>query len=327
MRTRFALAGIALITLLLAGCAWLNPLGNLAVGESVIPRADPPPMQPDWLNNERLVSTSGSLEEVYEFKASSGARAETHPYTVTGVTNSFHIGASADGNRVVFCVAYDGTVNTDVVLYTLSAESTTILATADGFHHSPSFLDANNVIFTEFDYSVANLFTNRVVKYNLDTDATETIIETSGAATDNTPQDDYFYLSKASPGGTRVLVAAWDQVLARNSFQVYNASTGALVYDGFTFGDYDRVAGADFLDENTVIVCAGGDADYSYYIVDTSTGTLVNEIALTDTRIMDMYGANVSPDGTMVASHFAEIVGGEFVRNWLIVTRIAAPVE
>jgi hypothetical protein len=309
----------------IGGCAWLNPLNRIAVGEYLIlpPTVD----TPDWLDNKTLVGTSGPDLRIHELKASNGRSITCHELTLSDITDTKFIGASPDRSEVALNVLSPaGTNYSNVILLDLETDLVTEITDTITVHYeAPSFLSASVIVYTGYDDTVMDTITRTLVSYNLSTETETTVV--TGTWNTSDPRTD-FYLCKALEGGNMILACAMEYPAELASFLVFNATTGAVEFDGFAFDTWDSVTGCDWLDEDTVIIAAGSRGDFSYYTVDISTpaGEFVGDpIALADPAIDEVWGLNVSPDGTMVASSFATYAGDVWQSNSLVVTRIAPP--
>ena len=105
-----------------------------------------------------------------------------------------------------------------------------------------------------------------------------------------------------------------------------DGDTGDVVFNGFDQGwTWGQVLGGDWLDADTVIIAAGDWDDFGYVICDIAAGSeaIVDEIVLDYPPVSVVWEAHVSPDKTMVASHFSKYDSSTFEYDAAIIARIA----
>jgi hypothetical protein len=326
-----ALLVLAAGLLALGGCT--NPLEKIEVGTYiVIPNFG---NQPDWLDNDTLIGLDGPNLTIVEAKAANGDAISVTPIDASGALNCFHIGVSPDKSQVVYGVGYaEGTDYTDIIVHNLETDVATNVTNGAGNYHGCSFLSNTEIVYFDYEYDSpsAGDVTNRVIKHNLTTDTPETLYEASGVDQGGGEFDGLaFYWGKAGPGIGKIVAPASDSSITGYSFAILDADTGAILFNGFDHGwIWSQVRSADWVDADTVAIGAGSQRNYSYFVIDISEtgGEQLAEIEMDDDRFTDLYGVNVSPDGTMIASHFAELdASDDFVGNWNVITRIAPPPE
>lgn len=319
---------VLLICVVISGCGFLNPLNRLATGEFVLSDVDSDINAPDWLDGTTLIATTGPSTNLIEVRAATGAIRRTHVIDNANITNMNAISASPDASLVVFSVNYEGADYSDILVHNLATEATTNLTNASGSFHGASFLSNTEVVYFEFDDSVADEMSNRLIKYDLTSDQTTEIFENTYPMVGDDIQGDTYWWGQASSEADKVLACTTAYPSGEISFAIFSSVTGDRLFDGFEIGSFTTISRGDWIDENTVIIAYGAGAGSSLAVIDISTGTMVEEFPLVDDRIHRLYGLHVSPDKTMVASHAQELdAEGNHVTNRLIVARIAEAAE
>jgi len=339
MKTRLvALFAAVVVCVVLAGCAWLNPLSHLETGTYLI-NDNAPVINPDWMDDKTLVGP-GSYTEIHLVAAGTGGIKQTYDPADLTVSRMSMMTASPDTSRVVMTAHfkgpdYDDTIGNndekdyvDILMYDFDSGELTNLTGSTSEYSGASFLSNTEVVYCEYDFSVTDKATIRIIRHNISTDVATTVLSTTIDAVDRNPTaGETYWWPKVAPGIAKVFVCATDHATAETYFKIFDLETGSELCDGSTVGTYDSISSGDWIDANTVVYAAGSKGNISVYVVDvsTGTGTVEEEFSAADPQISYLYGLNLSPDKTMVASHAAEFDANEtFVTNRLFVMRIAA---
>ena len=339
MARRLMLVVLVLIVgVVISSCDFLNPLNGLEVGSFLIADVGSDINAPDWLDNKTLISTTGYSPNL-NVLSPNGAIRRTYTMDIADISRMNSLSANADGTLVVFNVRYQGPTyevdeveldHADIVLYNIETGVATVLTDSAGGYTGASFLSNTEVVYIEYDDSIDTNKRNRLIKHDLTT-GVETVIfdHLYHDGTDNV--GDSFWATQGSPDGTKVLLAAYDYLANETSFAVWSATTDEILFDGHAnLGAFTSISRGDWVDENTIVIASGLDANSVVSVIDisTATGSVVSEFTAGDPKNHRLFAIGVSPDGTLVSSHTQEVdAAGAHVTNRLFIARIAVAPE
>lgn len=309
----------------LTGC----PLMMLATGDYLIREVTTDLNNPDWLNDSTLIATNGLSSNLVELMAGSGSVRQIIDVGDSTIEKMSMPAVSPDGTKVILSASFAGLDKGDILIYDRgTGQLTNLTNNAEPVHaHGASWLSNSEVVYAVFDYSVTDQVTNRIIKHNVSTDVTDTVLdETFPSVGRDITDGEAYWWPKVAPGIDKILACRTTIVSSVETltFMVLSFGGGEL-FDGTTVDTYATITGGDWIDENTVVFAAGAKGDISVYVVDLTTGNVTAEHSLANPQISYLYGLNLSPDKTLVASHAAEFnASEEFVANRLVVARIAA---
>lgn len=316
------------ILCLLAGCSTLSVLDRLEQGDFYVREVEHGLNSPDWLDDATFFATFGPSNEFAKITAPFARILKTYKINDSQVRRLFSINLSPDGTLATFGVQYNEPGIVDIYVYDLARKEVTNLTNGTGQFHGSSFLSDSEVVYAEFDSSVAGEISNRLIRHNINTSAVRTIVDnTFSTENGEIVSGVTFWSPKVSPGIEKIFAGSSRFPAGDTSFKVLDLNTGAEVFDGFSVGSYERIGGGDWIDENTVVMAAHSERDVSYIIVDLTNGS-TQVFPLQDQRVTRILGVNVSPNKVFVGSVAAEWTeSGHFVANYLLMAKIGETEE
>jgi hypothetical protein len=274
--------------------------------------------EPEWFDNNTLLATTGFNNKILKLNLK-GKTIEEYTVDLENLVRMNLITITPDKSLVAMNVEH-GLENSkvqDIFLFDLADKILTPVTSGGGFH-GPSFIDNDNLIFFEYDRSVPEQDTMRILKYTLSTENTTTIYtgvltkDNSGAYT-----DDNYWWPKVNPATGDILLCGWSVEASANTYFIID-SDGNVINDLSDFVTFNsHVRAGDWIDANTIYVSAQNNTSPNHYIIDMQFKTITPVIEVVPAEVVNIYGANLSPDGSMAASH-AWCEAGNYSGNKLL---------
>lgn len=319
---------VAALCAVVIGCSGLLPLRKATLGEFEVIDLDSDLNTPAWINDNTLISTAGQADYLFRYSAVSGSIAEHYTIDLESISHLNDVDVSPDATAICFAVFYEAADGndeeySDICVYDLDTGELTNLTDGSGSFHGASFLSNSSVVYVEYEELPDGDLTNRVLRHDLSTDETETLYTITFDPDEGNPVGGNVWWGKASPAHELFFCHTHGED-GSISFKVLDTETGETVFDGVGVREYEDIKGGDFVDQNTVVISAGTQGSFRFALIDIRDGSVVDQFPIADDRVDAMWGVNLSPDGSVVASSAQDLdADGEHLTNRLIVCRIA----
>lgn len=314
---------LAVFVFSLASCDLLWQTDLKETGDYLIFTTNSDINEPDWIDNNSFYATTGFTDEFVKV-AMSGDIKETISLNNSAIGRINLISVSPDSKNAAVMAEYKASdfdpsndnfnmlFYKDIYLYNFDTGKPLKITNSDSDFHGPTFYDNNTLIYFEYDRSVTDKVTMRMIKYTLDSAESTTIYENTLDEVDAFIYGDNYWRPKAKSGIAKVIMASRHL----NSTETYGFDifdlNGNLIQDGHQIITLAPVNGADWIDENNIALAGSINGQFYIYTVDLLNKTSTRIFTAPD-EVENIYGLNISENGKYLISHVWMKAGGNRV--------------
>jgi len=272
--------------------------------------------EPDWVSDSAFWASTGYDNRLVKSDLTGRLRDEIILFIYPPVSRVNMVSLAPDGTSMAFLVEYRDEERVDIswidigggdhYSFQMDGVRNRILSNPYGMiNYSPSILSDNEMFYLGMDFDEYGMAEQTLFIYDRNSDtASEILLGTYAWTGEREIQGNDFYRARINSAGTLILLCKnnRDGENTNHSYAIMDTA-GAVQSDGFTDHTFQELNGADWVDDDRIILAGKVDDVWGIYSILLSTGERTALFQDESGAVQAIYGLNVSPDSSRTISH------------------------